>query len=275
MRPWLDPVRIVLDRVAMEHPSPAYISGYESAEWPAGATSMLVKLRLLVETTRATSATCAGCELGCHKPVLVRARRRPDPPIAYILCDEEPDLGRISVRLEHLRRFRASLSTAALFISSVLKLAEPTRSCSTYRPAAGMLRGRFGFRELALTVADRRVVMLVGSQSADLAGLHSWTEAGPVIDRAQVQRLANRKIRRAMRPEIEGRRGDSLAQRDKTAQRNREIMRHAKLLQKQGLSATKISEQIAQLSFITSSQDGLGPIVAATVRRIMARRARD
>lgn len=275
MRPWLDPVRIVLDRVAMEHPSPAYIAGSEIAEWPAGAASMLVKLGLLIETTRATSATCAGCELGCHKPVLVRSPRRSDPPIAYILCDEELDLGRISVRLEHLCRFRASLSTAALFISSVLKLAKPTRSCSTDRPAAGMLRGRYGFRELTLTVTDRRVVMLVGSQSADLAGLHSWTEAGPVIDSAQVRRLTNRKIRRAMRPEIEGRSGDSLAQRDKTAQRDREIMRHAKRLQKQGLNATKISEHIAQLSFITSGEDGLRPIVAATVRRIMVRRARD
>src|SRR5690606_11309140 len=155
-----------LDRVAMEHPSPAYIAGSEIAEWPAGAESILVKLRLLVEPTRATSATCAGCELGCHQPLLMRSSPRPDPPVAYLLCDEEPDLGRISIRLEHLRRFRASLSTAAFFISSVLKLAEPTRSCSTDRPAAGMLRGRYGLRELALTVADRRVVMLVGSQSA-------------------------------------------------------------------------------------------------------------
>ena len=275
MSPSLDPVRVVLDRVAMEHPSPAYIAGYESAEWPAGAASMLVKLGLLIETTRATSATCPGCELGCHKPVLVRSRRRPDPPIAYILCDEEPDLGRISVRLEHLRRFQASLSTAASYIRSALGIEGSTRRGPTDRPAAGMLRGRYGPRELTLTVADGRVAMLVGSQSADLAGLHSWTQAGPVIDRAQVQRLTNRKIRRALPRETEGRSGDSLAQRDKTAQRDREIIRHAKLLQKQGLSATKISKQIAQLSFITSGDEGLRPISAATVRRIMTRRARD
>lgn len=277
MCPSRDPVRVVLERVAAEYPSPALVFGYEIEEWPAGADDLLARQGLLVETSRATSAICTGCELDCHKPVLVRMTGKAGPLTAYIRCDELPDLGRIPVRPERLRRFQASLTTVARFVSAFLRLEAPVRTGSSGCQTIGTMRGRNGLRQVELNVSDGQVIVVIGQQRQELGNLFSWQPFGPEINRDHIKRLADRKDRRGILSEVESQKIRSPAEERKQryAERNRQIWCHADRLRKQGLSASEASHRIALMPFIKSAANGLRPIAAATVRRIMARRVRD
>ena len=75
---------------------------------------------LFQETSRATEVFCDGCEWGCLKTVIVRALPNGRKSRAFVPCDEEPDLGRIAVAPERLKRYIATVGFAARFIGRSL-----------------------------------------------------------------------------------------------------------------------------------------------------------
>lgn len=273
MAPDYDPLRTVVERVGAEYPSTCHFIGYELEYWRPGTASAMVDIGLFVETTRATAALCTGCELACHKPVIVRTKPGADVASGFIVCDEEPDLGRIPVGTERLRRFRASLSTVARTVAVCLEL-DPSRvEAQRVRLVVGHIRGRYGPREVAVAPRDGRIVLTVGAQVKELTDLIVWTGRGAAIDRLETVRMANRKGQRPptrLAFDKDRRTLQPLAKQAAFADRNQEILRHGKRLRAQGLSWPKAAEQIARMPFITSPKHGLRPIGAETVRRILA-----
>jgi hypothetical protein len=267
----IDPVCIVLDRIAVEHPEPARFCGYEIEEWPEHAAETLIGVGLLVKTNRAKSAICTGCEAQCHKPVIVRRKPYAKEPNSFILCDEEADLGRIPVRLSRLDQYQVSLATAARFAASALKLGTLQLQNPSEQLALGWLRSRNGPREVVLSVQRAGVRLLVGEQEHDLIDLICWGEGTLSVDHALLLRLANRKGRQTKnghaRRQIE--KSVSIDRTELLARRDEEILRRARRLKTGSKTLTEVSREIAAMSFLRSPQNGLRPITAARVRRIV------
>jgi len=269
-----DPIHAVIERVGAEYPSPSTFFGYELDEWPEGTVRIMVSCGLLLETSRARAAVCNGCEYACHKLVNVRTKSEAQAPTGFIVCDEEPELGRIPVPMDRLRRFRAAIDTVGRTVAGCLEL-DPSRAVTERdRVVIGNIRGRYGLRELALEIRGHGLVLTVGTQARSLTDLLAWTQGRAVIDRREIARMANRKARSAAHlaaasgghvSAAAGGRASSLSKRDL------EILRHGKLLRAQGKSWPKVADEIAKLTFIKSPKDGLRPISAATVRRILTK----
>lgn len=264
----LDPIQAVLDRVGVEHPSPSYFDGHEVERWPPEAATAMVRLGLLVETTRAQSTICTGCELACHKPVVVRGKPGADTLGGFIVCDEDPKLGRIRVPMNRLRRFRASFTTLAHAAAVFLGLDTLKLVTGRDRVAIGHIRGRFGLRAVALEVRGRQLALAIGTHEKPLTELLAWTEGRAVIDHREIARMVSRKDRPRRSRGIPS----ATDRADALAKRNHQIMRHGKRLRAQGMSWPRVAAEIARLPFIASPNDGLRPIITSTVRRILAAR---
>jgi hypothetical protein len=231
----------------------------------------MVGAGLLAKTNRAKSAICTGCEAQCHKPVILRRKPGANIPSAFIVCDEEPDHGRVPVRLSRLDQFNGSLATAACFAASALKLGIRELQCLSGQFVLGWRRGRNGPREVALCVKSARILLSVGEQEQDVTDFVYWANGDLSVDHDLLQRLANRKGRqtkggyakRDLEKSAKTNRKELLAHRDK------EILRQAHRLKTASKTLTEVSAEIAAMPFIRSSRDVLRPVTAATVRRIV------
>ena len=265
-----DPIRVILDRIAVEHPTPAVLVGYELVDWPSGALDTFLTKGLLVETTTATSAICNGCEAECIKPVVVRPLPGGIERRAFIVCDEPQDHGRIPVTLERLRRFQASMTTVARFARICFDLASTEAAGQPSSLSLGVERGRYGPRDVSLTLRSQQVLLVVGQQEQELAQLIVWTSNQLSVDQSQFKRLKNRKPLSRAKPISADTSGAS--RHDAIAERDRAIEVLARKLRRQHKSWLAIAEEISRMPFVAAPKNGLRPIKADTVRRILARR---
>lgn len=91
-----------------------YLTQDTIQDWPDGLLGALVDAGLLQPASPANSIECRGCACGCIKPV----ERMTGPPTrAFILCDEEPALGRIPVELKRLQQWQASSDRFAQWLA--------------------------------------------------------------------------------------------------------------------------------------------------------------
>ncbi len=268
----INPVQIVLERIALEHPAPALFCGSEIEEWPTHAIETMVGAGLLAKTNRAMSAICTGCEAQCHKPVIARRKPGTNALSAFIVCDEEADHGRISVRLSRLDQFQGSLATAARCVATAFKLGtrEP-RNVSGHFVPLGSRRGRNGPREVVLGVKNAQLRLSVGEHEQDLIDFATWAKGNLLVDHALLQRLANRKGHQIKEADAKRQTEKSARTNRKEilAERDREILRQTRRLKTASKTLTEVSEEIAAMSFLRSPRDGLRPITAARVRRIV------
>ena len=270
-----DPLRMVFERVASAHPAAATFDGLETKDWPEGALGMLLSLRLLTETGRASSITCPGCEAECHKPVVVRPFRGSSIPRAFVTCDEEPDYGRVPVSMFHVARFQSSFVSTAQFASRYLELMS-AEQITGGRILLGVAKGRHGPRDVALVMRDRRLVVTIGDQVESLCRLLSWSDVGPTLDRGLLCRLSNRKERREIANATKASsRNSKSSGAPPQSRRNQEILRCATQLKGSDANKTRIAEKIARMPFIAKPRNDLKRISAATVRRILANLMRD
>lgn len=188
-----DILRILIERIEYSHPSPAVFRGDETSEWPEGVQSDLVVTGVLATAgARAKAAVCPGCEEQCIKAAVVRlagdnARR------AFIICDEDADLGRIELPVEALDQYVSSLRSLAAHLARELQLG-PVRS-----PESGSIfvlgtwKGRQGAKPVQISIEDGRLVLGVGRQREPLLNALKWTGSRLAIHRRVVRRLADRK----------------------------------------------------------------------------------
>jgi hypothetical protein len=108
---------ILIERIEEAHPGPALFSAWETGEWPAEVLDVLLHCGVLRPASRADSSWCPGCEWHCHKPVVSRTITDHPEIRAFIICDEEPGLDRISIPAPSLVQYGATLSAVCGFVA--------------------------------------------------------------------------------------------------------------------------------------------------------------
>jgi hypothetical protein len=184
---------ILTHRIEAAYPAPAHFSAAEIDDWPAGVLNYLSDQGVLQMAERATSLVCPGCEWQCHKTVAVRSSGVRANAQAFIICDEEPDLGRISVAPRHLTQYRTTMAAVCSFIGGSMGLGVPRSSASGGPFLLGSIKGRQGLRQVSIGLSDGQLVLRVGRQTELVVRVLRWTNTSLSIDKPQIQRLANRK----------------------------------------------------------------------------------
>ena len=113
---------ILIERIEGAYPGPALFSARETGDWPAEVLDILLYCDVLRSAVRANSSWCPGCEWQCHKPVVSRTNTVHLETRAFIICDEEPGLGRISIPAPSLVQYEATLSAVCGFIAGRMAL---------------------------------------------------------------------------------------------------------------------------------------------------------
>jgi hypothetical protein len=177
---------ILIERMESAHPAPTLFSAQETSEWPAEVVDVLLFFGVIRPAVRVDSLWCPGCEWQCHKPVVSRTR-------AFIICDEEPGLGRIAIPAPSLVQYGATLSGVCGSIAGRMALGAPTPSAAGVSFLLGTIKGRHGLCSITVGLDDGRLMLRVGRQQEPLANALLWDRSGLSIDIPLVRRLANRK----------------------------------------------------------------------------------
>jgi hypothetical protein len=264
---------ILVERIEVAHAAPAMFSAAETDEWPIGVLEHLLKCGVLQRAARTQIVLCPGCEWQCYKPVVVR-RVSAGTTQAFITCDEEPDHGRISVPLQSLNQYSATLAGISDFIAGLMKLGTPQSSPSGTSFLLGSIKGRHGLRQVSVGVEAGRLLLRVGGQQERVAHVLCWTGTSLTIVKEHLKRLANRK--ELVQPSRKVRLPDRTRQEERsrrTQARDEAIFREA---QKQraagGGSWTAIATKISASDLARPGQRQR--VSAGTVRRIIAERLR-
>jgi hypothetical protein len=257
---------ILLKRVAEAAPNSAVFDADELAEWPGGVVDALFHAGLLQGAPRATEVFCDGCEWRCLKPVVVRTTPNGARPRAFVHCDEEPDLGRIPVPLERLRRYRASVTMIAALAARSLGLDPSAKADRDGSITLGSLGGRHGRRVLRIAPNAGRLLLHVGSQAIELSAVVLWEGRTVRADRGAIQKLVDQRAERASAAvSNQPRTAARDARKQKTEKRNRRILREALRLRKKTKNWSGIAKQVAKMDFVRG-------ISAGRVRRIITER---
>jgi hypothetical protein len=254
--------QIILDRIADCFPQQAVFEADEFSAWPDWVLGQLVDVGLLRQVSRATEVFCDGCEWGCLKPVVVRTLPSGRNSCAFVICDEEPGLGRIEVALERLKRYIATAGLAAKVVGRSLGLKSPAKPGGG-SVVVGHVKGRNGHRLLSVEVRQGQLLLTAGGHCIALSELVHWNRRVLAFDDQAIRRLVNRKTTRSgseytLPPER------PMQNRRKKAKRDQQIRLEAARLRRQNRNwtVTRISNQISRTELA-------GGITAARVRRIL------
>jgi len=102
----------LLARLEAAGAEPLVIDADEVEGWPAALADALKGQGAVERAPAATSVVCPGCEHSCVKPVVVRQAAGHDP-VAFVVCNERADIGRVSLRLSSLNRWQMTVRTLA------------------------------------------------------------------------------------------------------------------------------------------------------------------
>lgn len=260
---------ILIERIEAAHPAPAYFSADDTVDWPIAVLPTLLKQGVVAGADRARAITCPGCSCQCNKRVVVR-KAGGDTSRAFIVCDEEPDLGRIAVPLTSLATYVTSLGALGRFAAGALRIGPPKVSSHLAAYALGNVKGRYGVRPVIIAIEDGQAMLVVGEEREHMAKLLKWIDVDLALDDKLVRRLADRKMesateRRHKAPD----RFVQSARKTATRQRDTAIFREAKKLHAQGGETwTNIAEQIAKTELACR-------LSAERIRRIIHERRGD
>jgi hypothetical protein len=270
--------RILIERIEASHPTPALFSATETDEWPTEALNALLNCGVLQPANRAESTWCTGCEWQCHKTIVVRTRVSSSQTEALITCNEEPDLGRITVPMRNLDQYRTTLAAVSKFIAGQMAFGDPRPSAAGAAFLLGTTRGRGGPCEVTISVDTGRLLLGVRGEREPLVRVLLLDGARLSIDKSVIRRLANRKgtasSSRVSRPPDHLKRHDRVR---RTRVRHRAIFAEAKKRRTAGQGTwTTIASCIARTDLaLVENGRRLSP---ASVRRIvteMSRRERE
>lgn len=236
---------VLIERIEAAHPRPAHFEFDETVEWPADVLSSLLKQEVLVEAERAEAITCPGCEQQCRKRVEVR--RTGKTRRAFIMCDEEPNHGRVPVSLESLQLFETDLDRLARLMAKALKSGPPRVSRNLTAYALGTVKGRQGKRPVFIAIEDGQLVLGVGEQREPMTRIIAWGSSELMIDVKHISRLADRKGRASTaRYQRAPDRSRQAARKNETRKRDRSIYSQAKRFRTEiGGTWSKVAAEIA------------------------------
>jgi hypothetical protein len=257
---------IVLERIETSHPARAHFLMTEAEDWPDGSLDALERCGLFQVSDFAEAIVCPGCDWQCHKAISVR-KTTEGQVRAYIVCDEEPDLGLTFISDDERCRYHTSLSRLANLIADQLGKESPEAFATGTEFLLGIINGRHGARKVCLTLEDGRLRLRVGRQAVLLVDVLSWDGEDLAIDKTRLRQLAGRKI--ATPRSTKSDRSRQQQRTRTTALRNRAILREANRLRtSNGESWPTIATAIARTNLAKASSGR--PLSPDTVRRIVA-----
>jgi len=254
---------IVLDRIADHSPEHALFDSDEVLAWPLWVLKALLTAGLLSETSRATEVFCDGCERGCLKPVIVRTLPNARKLRAFVVCDEEPDLGRIEIAPKRLKRYMATVGSAARFVGRSLALKSTPEPGSGGSVCVGCLQGRNGGRVLAIESRQGQLLLTAGGHRVVLSDLVYWDRRALALDHRAVRRLVNRRAAKSSLRDHPPPEHVKQGRRKKTS-RDEHIRQEAARLRRQNRKWT-----ITQVANHISKMELADGISVARVRRII------
>jgi hypothetical protein len=252
------------------YPRSALFSAAETDDWPDGTLDHLLECGILQRADRAEAVVCPGCIWQCHKPIVVRTVAAGQRRQAFIVCDEEPDLGRQDVSLRSLSQYRATIDNLSVFFADQMELGPTRASPNGNSFLLGTIKGRHGPRQSSISLIGGQLQLRVGRQLESVARILHWDGACFSIDMAHIRRLANRK------EGAQASRASHLSDRTRQQGRSREtrarhlaIFRRAKELRAaEGGSWTAIANAIAAGDHVKDEQGRR--LKADTMRRIIS-----
>ncbi len=265
--------RVLIERLEAAHPEAAYFGADELEVWPDDVVPQLLADGMLKPSGRTSSADCDGCDWNCQKSIVVRKRPDGQAIKAFILCDEEPNLGRIPVDSERLKQFSFTFGGLNNFLRAALA-SRLANFRSLPSPRLGVIKGRYGERYVALQFFDGVLNLLVGKQRDQINNLLKWN-SGLSIDTAHLRRMANRKeLAAASARGYQKNREKQKMRAQETRARDAKIVQIARTLLGQGRSRTDASKEIVKMDFVRKLHGPTMPISAERVRRILAEKLR-
>lgn len=254
---------IIIERLEAYYPAPAIFSADEIVDWPEGVISELQTTGLIRSTERAENITCDGCHWGCMKPVVVRKQKASTR--AFIVCDEEPDLGRIKVSLEHLQQYLSTLSLLAGFLRVSLGLDARAPLSGPLPLLLGRVKGRYGDHSISLLLCDGKLALQIGSHSRSVIEFLIYRQGQLIANKTLLRKLADRKHNtKQKRPRYQPDRIKQERQASKTARRDRTICKEACRIQREtGKTTSEISRLLAQQRRFCQTGTGKQPLLTA------------
>ena len=92
----------------LQIPGTETITSDEIKNWPQGKLDELVSQRILTETAHAKGVVCDQCEENCYIEPDIRDNPETGKSIGFFVCTRNPDIGRVEIDLNRLRRWRIS-----------------------------------------------------------------------------------------------------------------------------------------------------------------------
>ena len=167
----------------------AWFGHDEVEEWQEGVLDSLLSCRLLVESTRAGSIVCEGCEERCAMPVVFSESGER----AFIVCDH-PDhqshMGRINVPLIRLQQWQSDASLVAKVVMKLLSLAgnpDCQRGIGDYK--LGLVKSNIGRRTAYLQAQP--LALVINQQSTPIDELVYFNGKALVLDWGNFNALLN------------------------------------------------------------------------------------
>lgn len=263
---------IIVERIEASFPAPAIFSGDEILHWPDGTLRSLEAAGVFQQAERADAVICDGCAWCCFKPVVVRTSGRSHTARAFIVCDEEPDYGRIDVGLDRIQQYRTTLSLLAGFLRGALSLAARASLTGTSPFLLGYFGGRQRVRSVSLLIENQAAVIMIGTQSAPVLEFLCWSDTGLTVDQSLLRKVANRKqAKGSSRKRYQSDRTKQQGEANDTARRDRAIRAAARQQRREtGKNPSEISRELARQGRFRRAGPGKQPLLTAVrILRIM------
>lgn len=261
--------RIIIERLEAHYPAPAIFAADEIAEWPDHVLPGLEAFTLFQSAERAEVLLCDGCHWNCSKPVVFRKQKA--GARAFIVCDEEPDLGRIGVPIERLRQYRVTLSLLAVFLRGSFELVSRAPLSGPPPLLLGRVNGRHGEQSVSLLLHDGSIVLQIGAHSKSVVEFLAFRQGRITANRALLKKLADRKHGAgAARPRYQPDREKQRKQAGETARRDRAILAEALRVQGEiGRNFRDVSRELAASCRFRETRLGRRPLSPQRIYRII------
>ena len=261
--------RIIIERLEAHYPAPAIFAADEIAEWPDNVLPGLEALGFFQSAERAEVLICDGCHWYCSKPVVFRQQKA--AARAFIVCDEEPDLGRIGVPIERLRQYRATLTLFAAFLRGSFELTSRAPLSAQPPLLLGRVNGRHGQQDVSLLLHDGSIVLQIGMHLNSVVEFLAFRQGRVTANRALLQKFADRKHRAgAARPRYQPDRAKQRKGTSETARRDRAISAEAlRLRLETGKNFREISRELAASRRFRETRLGRRPLSHQRIYRII------
>ncbi len=139
-----------------------------------------------------TTIECDGCEERCtNKPVVVYPTQEGKLGLAFIVCDELEDMGRIKVSFDRMRQWQSNTDAVCAFVATSLGLRRSDkRAVGTDLWEIGVTTGNKRSQMLCLK-ADGVLSLVAGGNALPLAELIRYENSAYSLDGGMIRQLVD------------------------------------------------------------------------------------